>query len=131
MLSLDELLDAAQCLARGDVPPEVADALVAARLAALQKPDGGVRGIATGTSLRRLVARTLARRFEGEIESACTPFQFALSTRAGTDSVAYMVRVITEERPTATLLSIDGIGAFFRLYVSRWHAPETSHAAWR
>jgi hypothetical protein len=115
--ALEELFDAAQCLARGDVPPPVAEALVAARLTALQKPDGGVRGIATGTTLRRLVARTLARQYVGEVESACAPFQFALSTRAGTDCVAHMVRAITEERPTATLLSIDGIGAFD--YVSR------------
>ena len=33
-----------------------------ARFTALAKPDGGVRGIATGSSLRRLVARILARQ---------------------------------------------------------------------
>ena len=43
------------------------------------------------------------------MESARAPFQFALSTRAGTDCVARMVRAITEQRQTATLLGIDGI----------------------
>ena len=83
-----------------------------ARMTALQKPSGGVRGISTGTALRRLVARTLARQFGAEIEAACAPFQFALSTRAGTDCVGHMVRFLTEESHTATLLSIDGVGAF-------------------
>ena len=89
-----------------------AEALVAARLTAQQKLDGGVLGIATGTTLRRLVARTLARQFMGEVESACAPFQFALSTRAGTDRAAHMVRAIGGAFNTATLLGIDGIGAF-------------------
>eukprot|EP00973_Karenia_brevis_P040317 5570003-Karenia_brevis.AAC.1 len=78
----------------------------------LQKPDGGVRGIATGTSLRRLVARTLARQFAEQIEKACAPYQFALSTRAGTDCVGHAVRLLTDLDASATLLSIDGIGAY-------------------
>eukprot|EP00969_Alexandrium_andersonii_P038376 1681003-Alexandrium_andersonii.AAC.1 len=40
------------------------------------------------------------------------PFQFALPTRAGTDCVVRVVRVLTELSPSATLVSIDGIGAF-------------------
>ena len=47
-------------------------------LTPLAKPDGGVRGIATGSSLRRLVARILARQFMKEFESECAPFQYAL-----------------------------------------------------
>ena len=46
-------------------------------MTALQKPD------ATGTSFRRLVARTLACQFGKAVEATCAPFQFALSTRAG------------------------------------------------
>ena len=84
---LEALVDAAEALARAAVPDEIATALMQARLTALAKPDGGVRGIATGTAFRRLVARTLARQFGGEIEGACAPYQFALSMRAGTDCV--------------------------------------------
>ena len=40
------------------------------------------------------------------------PYQYALSTRAGTDCVARVVRLLTELDPKKTLLSIDGIGAF-------------------
>ena len=105
--ALEELLAAAQSLARADLPAEVAEAYMQARLTALRKPTSGVRGIATGTSLRRLVARTLARQFGPEVEAACAPYQFALSTRAGTDCVGHVVRSLTDARATATLLSID------------------------
>ena len=74
-------------------------------LVALTKTDGGIRGIATGSSLRQLVARTLARL-------ECAPFQYALSTRAGTDCVGHMLWAATDANPNLTVLSIDGIGAY-------------------
>ena len=46
-----------------------------ATMTALSKPDGGVRGIATGTSFRRLVAKTLARRRARPFSSPCPPGQ--------------------------------------------------------
>jgi len=110
--ALEALTDAAEDMARADMPTEIAEAYMMARMTALLKPSGGVRGIAAGTALRRLVARTLARQFGHEVEAACAPYQFALSTRAGTDCVGHMARVLTDSRPTASLLSIDGVGAF-------------------
>ena len=91
------------------LPGEIAEDLMGARLTALAKPDGGVRGIATGSSMLRLVARTLAKPFAREFEKECAPFQYALSTRAGTD---YMLRAATDRDPSATIFSVDGIGAF-------------------
>ena len=43
---------------------------------------------------------------------ATSPFQFALSTRAGCECVARALHELTEEDPEATMLSIDGISAF-------------------
>ena len=54
------------------------------------------------------MAQPCAKKFE----EACMPFQYALSTRAGTDCVARVVRSMMELDPTKTLVSIDGIGAF-------------------
>ena len=76
------------------------------------RSDGGVRGIATGCSLRRLVARTLAKQFMAVFEAECAPFQYALSTRAGTDCVGHMLRAATDADPRLTILSVDGIGAY-------------------
>ena len=89
--------------------------------------DGGARGIATGTSFRRLIAKTLARQFGKVVESACAPFQFALSTRAGTDCVEHAVRVMTDADPDATILSVDGVGAYD--HVLRSNDEQTAQCA--
>ena len=110
--TMELLFEAITSLARANVPVEIAEVLMGARLTALTKPDGGVRGIATGSSLRRLVARILARQFMGAFEKECAPFQCALSTRAGTDCVGHLLRASTDRDPTSTVLSVDGIGAY-------------------
>ena len=69
------------------------------------------------TTFRRLVAKTLARQFSRQVEAACAPFQFALSTRAGVDCVGHVVRATTDADCEATLLSIDGVGAYDHVLV--------------
>ena len=64
---------------------------------ALLKTNGKVRGIVAGDSLRRLVGRTLSKQFGSEMEAACSPHQYALSTRAGTECVAHLLRALLEE----------------------------------
>ena len=75
----------------------------------MNKRDGGVRGIATGTVFHGLVAKTLARQFSKE-KDACAPFQFALCTRAGVDCVGHAVRVVIDADHSGTVLSVDVIG---------------------
>ena len=90
---------AAQRLALADVPEVIATALRLGRMVALRKPNGRVRGLVMGGTFRRLVARTLAR-------------QFSLGTRAGTEAAARAVRALCERDPRATVVSIDGVGAY-------------------
>ena len=47
-----------------------------------------------------------------DFEDECSPFQYALSTRAGTDCVGHMHRAATDGDPSATVLKVDGIGAY-------------------
>ena len=98
--------------ARGTMPEEVLQAVKLGRMTALTKPDGGVRGIVVGDVFRRVVARTIAQQFTPMAEGATHPFQYALSTRAGTECVAHVVQALTELDPRTTILSIDGVGAF-------------------
>ena len=93
------LMYAAEDFARGHVPGDVCHALMLATMTGLQKRDGGVRRIATGTSFHRLVANVLARQFSDASEATCAPFQFAPSSRAGTDCVGHAVRVAIELNP--------------------------------
>ena len=109
--TLQLLTLAAKDFARAQTPATTG-AFMMATMTALQKKDEGVRGTATGTSFRRLVAKSLARQFSDEVESACSPFQFALSTRAGTDCVGHAFRAATDANPLCTVLSIDRVGAY-------------------
>ena len=79
---------------------------------ALQKPSGGVRGLVVGDFLRRLVARSLAQHYASDFDAKCHPFQYALSTRAGTEAFIHTLQLTTELDPSQTILSVDGIGAY-------------------
>ena len=56
------------CIAQAKVLTEVARVFVGARLVALTKTDGGIRGIATGSSLRWV------KQFSKVFEAECAPF---------------------------------------------------------
>ena len=65
-----------------------------------------------GDVIRRVVARTIAQQISEAVEAATAPFQYALTTKAGCECVAHAVHSLTEQHPDATILSIDGVGAF-------------------
>ena len=94
------------------VPDTILQAIRLGRLTALQKPDGGVRGIVVGDIIRRLVARTMAKQIAKKVETATAPFQYALKTKAGCECVAHVLQTLTDTDPEATVLSIDGVGAY-------------------
>ena len=82
-------------------------------LTALRKQDGGVRGIiVVGDVMRRLVARTTAKQVSKKVEEATGPFQHALTTKAGCECVAHILHTITDLDNRATVVSIDGVGAY-------------------
>ncbi len=103
---------AALRLASAKLPPAAAAAFMTARMTALLKSNGRVRGIATGTAFRRLVASCIARVIGPEVDRACRPFQYALTTRAGTECVGHLFRAACDLDPELCILSIDGVGAF-------------------
>eukprot|EP00439_Symbiodinium_sp_Y106_P083753 s1591_g24.t1 len=72
----------------------------------------GVRALVIGDVLRRLVGCALAQAFAPQFERTCLPHQFGLSTRAGTEALARVLRAATEIDPRATMLSVDAVGAF-------------------
>ena len=101
-----------QAFARGEVPPEVAQALRLGRMTALKKESGKVRGIVAGSIVRRLACRTVAHQCGDRFLAATAPFQYALQTRAGTEALAHTLRLFTELDEQLVVVSLDGIGAF-------------------
>ena len=59
-----------------------------------------------------MTAKTLAKQYNDDFEKACAPLHFALSTRAGTECVAYALRAATELNTELTILSVDDIEAY-------------------
>ena len=109
---LELLMHAASVLAQARVPPAVAAALALARMTALQKRDGGVRGIATGDVFRRLVSRALAKTWASTFDDATRPYQHALSARTGMDALVARLRIALETDPDVTVVSLDGRSAY-------------------
>ena len=81
-------------------------------MVALRKPNGSVRALVVGDVFRRLVSKALARHYAAQLQEACLPFQFGLSSRAGTEALYRCLRTATEIDPHATILSLDARGAF-------------------
>ena len=90
--SADLLMWAAK-IANAALPPPVLAGIRLGRIVALQKPDGGVRGLVD--AFRRVVARTLAQQYAGAFQSTCASLQYALQARAGAKSLARAVRAAT------------------------------------
>ena len=109
------LHNAAKLLARAQVPDDVLAAVRVGKVVALQEPNGRVRALVVGNVLRHLVGRVLAQQFGPQLQEACLPFQFGLSTSAGTEAVVCLLRAATEASPRATILSVDAVGAFDHL----------------
>ena len=93
----------AQSFAQANIPEEILAVLRVGQMTA---------GIVVGDVVRRLVAKTMAKQLMTRFEAATKPFQHALATRAGSESIAHAVQVATDMDPRATVLSIDGVGAF-------------------
>ena len=106
------LFQFASVLACGHASSTAVEAIRMGRITALRKPTGGVRGIIVGDVLRRLVARTMAKQMAVRVEAATAPFQYALTTKAGCESVAHILQSMTDQDERATIVSIDGVGAY-------------------
>ena len=89
----------AEQLVQGMAPEAAVRALRLSRV--LRKPTGGVRSIVARDNVRRLV-----------VKNVTSPFQCAFSTRAGCECIVHALQALCEQDPNATILSIDGVGAF-------------------
>ena len=54
----------------------------------------------------------MAQQLAPQVESATAPFQYALSTRVGSECVAHVIQGLSELNPDSTVMSIDGISAY-------------------
>ena len=57
---------------------------------------------------RSVPPRTIAQQMGTQLQEACAPFQYALSTRAGAEALTRALRFATESHHLTTVVSMDG-----------------------
>ena len=101
------LFGACSSFAQSNIPEEVASVLMRARLTALSKPDGAVRGIATGCSLRRFVARTPQSSSWRCSKQSARRFNTLCPPERGRILSGTWFWAATDADPRLTILSVD------------------------
>ena len=99
--AIEQLTLMCNLLARGDAPEFLAQHLAGASLLALQKPGGGIRPIAIGEVLRRLVAKCLCNTYEREATEYLWPKQIGVAAPLGAEVGSQTVRQWCERNQTS------------------------------
>ncbi len=102
---LDQLAAVANVLARGDAPTELAPYLGGATLFALEKKGGGLRPIAIGEILRRLVGKTLCKTAQEACKEYFWPLQLGVACSLGAPSARF---TLSDSGPPETVANETG-----------------------
>jgi len=97
----------------GRVPPPVRPFFFGANLVALGKKGGGVRPIAVGCSLRRLVAKIAGNMVVEEMASLLSPRQLGYGIRGGAEAAVHATRqYLNNLEPDHAVVKLDFKNAF-------------------
>ena len=89
---LSQLTEAVNWLSAAHAPPEVAAYLGGAHLVAFRKKTGGVRPIAVGEVMRRLVAKCLCESVKTSAIKSLWPLQAGCGSKLGAESAVHVAR---------------------------------------
>ena len=112
---LELLTEVSQLLADGRGPRELAPFLAGAGLMASRKKDGGVRPIAVGEVLRRLVAKTLSKETQEAAQRYLWPLQVGVACPLGAECAIHTAAQWTQRHrhtPDHVFLKVDFSNAF-------------------
>ena len=98
----------------GKLPPSMAEVMCASNLIAVNKKDGGIRPIAVGDTLRRVVGKTLHTEEVKTQLSALRPRQCGVGVPYACELVGMGVQAIANSKPDGrwVLLQVDMANAF-------------------
>ncbi|CAI6006237.1 unnamed protein product [Closterium sp. NIES-64] len=110
---LPSLLHVFQNWLQGDLPPAVRPFYTASNLVALQKPHGGVRPIAIGEVLPRLLSRCITLLFKQQMRETFLPhLQFGVGVPAWIEIMSHAVCSAFSLHPDWVVLHLDVANAF-------------------
>ena len=111
--ALEAITKLINVMAAGKVPEEVAPYISGARLHAANKKDGGIRPIAVGNLIRRLVSKLFSYGLMKKAVERLAPHQLGVGVRGGCEAILHAVRqVLEEEDPDKWVLQVDLKNAF-------------------
>ena len=113
--SIGALTSLVQKLSSGQVPAEVTPHLCGATLLACKKKGGGLRPIAVGEVLRRLVSKCLSFVLRQKAVSVLSPLQLGVGVKGGCEAIVHSVSAVLEDSssPDASwTLLVDFSNAF-------------------
>jgi hypothetical protein len=102
----------------GNVPQSVCPYLYGACLTALNKKDGGIRPIAVGSTLRRMVAKVACRRVNQNMGALLQPHQLGFGTKGGAEAIVHSGRRYVHKisNSARVLVKLDFKNAFNSIY---------------
>ena len=110
---LTQLTEFANICLIGRVPDVIQPVLCGASLCALNKKDGGVRPIAIGFTLRRLVCKAACKAVMSRMASRFQPVQVGFGVPGATEAAAHAARAyVAGLQPGQGMLKLDFINAF-------------------
>ena len=112
---LDKLVDFLNHIAiPGKVPDEICPIFYGANLMALRKIDGGIRPIAIGFTLRRLIGKVLMVNLRNQCADLFHPNQLGVGTPQGTEIAVHAIRRYVEnpESTDRVIIKVDFRNAF-------------------
>ena len=127
---LDQLTAVVNLLARGGACRTAAPFVAGAKLVAIPKPQGGIRPIAIGESLRRLVGKCLMSMVQQDARSYFWPAQVGVAVPAGAECVLHTVRAWLHRHKHSTdkvLCKLDFQNAFNVLSRDKFLAECPAH----
>ena len=110
---LESLTKLANLVLKEKIPEEIRPIFFGANLFALEKKDGGVKPIAVGSALRRLITKVGLKPISRQLGEYLEPNQVGYSSRAGSEAAAHAARhYITGGTRNKVSLKLDIKNAF-------------------
>ena len=97
---------------QGKTPPTVCPFFFGASLTALSKKEGGIRPIAVGCTLRRLVAKVTSFGVRDEMAALLAPRQLRYGVKGGAEAAVHAARIYLQDLQHHCVLKLDFKNAF-------------------
>lgn len=109
---LESVTQLVNLMLSGKVCTEITDVLYGANLCALKKKDGGIRPIAVGNAIRRVVSKICCKHIAPILSDKFQPTQLGFGSKGGCEAAVHAARAFLTSGAGEVLLKVDVRNAF-------------------